>query len=256
MVKRWHGLDFHHEWLVQQNVWQGCSFLWIWQRLKRVVISPDCLPIYQYDHALWEELFPTVLTSFTSLLEQPQSPQAIPASSPGASSNTGPVNSSCTSLSSSPTTSPSNSSCSPSSSVTVDTKTAFVPQPSEPLFIHDLRICAANDCSRGQLATLNLPPSWIPDDDIELVVDPGCLNNPLQSPVRPSESAITKGYRLMHAATGEDSDDEDFDTAVKFGDLGVFDSRALDIVWKHQKLPPLSLESKKRKIGWKLQAPH
>ena len=27
--------------------------------------------------------------------------------------------------------------------------------------------------------------------------------------------------------TGEDSDDEDFDTAVKFGDLGVFDSRAL-----------------------------
>ena len=56
--------------------------------LKRVVISPDCLPIYQYDHALWEQLFPTVLTSFTSLLEQPQSPQAIPASSP-ASSNTG-----------------------------------------------------------------------------------------------------------------------------------------------------------------------
>ena len=56
------------------------------------------------------------------------------------------------------------------------------------------------------------------------------LNNPLQSPVRPSESAITKGYRLMHAATGEDSDDEDCDTAVKFGDLGVFDNRALDIV--------------------------
>ena len=59
----------------------------------------------------------------------------------------------------------------------------------------------------------------IPDDDIELVVDPGCINNPLQSPVRPSESAITKGYRLMDAATGEDSD-EDFDTAVKFVDLG------------------------------------
>ena len=49
--------------------------------LKRVVISLDCLPIYQYDHALWEQLFPTVLTSF-SFLEQPQSPQAIPASSP------------------------------------------------------------------------------------------------------------------------------------------------------------------------------
>ena len=118
----------------------------------------------------------------------------------------------------------------------MDTKTAFVPQPSEALFIHDLRICAANDCSRGQLATINLPPViQIPDDDIELVVDPGRLNNPLQSPVRPSESAITKGYRLMHAATGETSDDEDFDTAVKFGDLGVFDSRALGIWMKASK---------------------
>ena len=76
----------------------------------------------------------------------------------------------------------------------------------------------------------------IPDDDIELVVDPGCLNNALQSPVRPSESAISKGYRLMDACpTGEDSDDEDFDTAVKFGDLGVFDSRALDIWMKASK---------------------
>ena len=203
--------------------------------LKRVVISPDRLPIYQYDHALWEQLFPTVLTSFTSLLEQSQSPQAIPANMPAAS-NTGPVSSSSISLSSSYATSLSNSSCSPSSSVKVDTKTTFVPQPSEPLFIHDLRICAANDCSGGPLATLNLPPViQIPDDDIELVVDLGCLNNPLQSPVRPSESAITKGYRLMDAATREDSDGEDFDTAVKFGDLGVFDSRALDIWMKASK---------------------
>ena len=36
----------------------------------------------------------------------------------------------------------------------------------------------------------------------------------------------------MDAAIGEDSDDEDFDTAVKFGDLGVFVSRALDIWMK------------------------
>ena len=164
-----------------------------------------------------------------------QSPQSIPASSP-ASSNTDPVSSSSTSLSSSPATSPSNSSCSLSSSVTVDTKTAFIPQPSEPLFIHDLQISAANDCSRGQLASLNLPlVIQIPDDDIKLVVDPGRLNNPLQSPVRPSESAITKGYRRMDAATEEDSDDEDFNTAVKFGDLEVFDSRALDIWMKASK---------------------
>ena len=88
------------------------------------------------------------------------------------------------------------------------------------MFIHDLRICAANHCStRDQLATLNLAlVIQIPDDDIQLVVDPGCLKNPLQSPVRPSESAVTKGYRLMDAVTGEDSDDEDFDTAVKFAD--------------------------------------
>ena len=45
--------------------------------LERVVISPDCLPIYQYDYALWEQLFLTVLISFTSLLEQQQSPQAV-----------------------------------------------------------------------------------------------------------------------------------------------------------------------------------
>ena len=39
----------------------------------------------------------------------------------------------------------------------------------------------------------------------------------------------------MDAAAGEDSDDEDFDTAVKSGDLGVFDSRALDIWMKASK---------------------
>ena len=39
----------------------------------------------------------------------------------------------------------------------------------------------------------------------------------------------------MDAATGETSGDEDFDTAVKFGDLGVIDSRALDIWMKASK---------------------
>ena len=34
---------------------------------------------------------------------------------------------------------------------------------------------------------------------------------------------------ILGAATEETSDDEDFNTAVKFGVLGVFDSRALDI---------------------------
>ena len=39
----------------------------------------------------------------------------------------------------------------------------------------------------------------------------------------------------MDAATGETSDDEDFDTAVKFGVLGVFDRRALGIWMKASK---------------------
>ena len=39
----------------------------------------------------------------------------------------------------------------------------------------------------------------------------------------------------MDAAAGDDSEDEDFNTAVKFGDLGVFDSRALDIWMKASK---------------------
>ena len=39
----------------------------------------------------------------------------------------------------------------------------------------------------------------------------------------------------MDAATGETSGNEDFDTAVKLGDLGVFDSRALDIWMKASK---------------------
>ena len=39
----------------------------------------------------------------------------------------------------------------------------------------------------------------------------------------------------MDGAAGEDSDDEDFDTAVKFGNLGVSDSRALDIWMKASK---------------------
>ena len=43
----------------------------------------------------------------------------------------------------------------------------------------------------------------------------------------------------MDTAAGEDSDDEDFDTALKFGDLGVFDSRALGIWMKASKAPSI-----------------
>ena len=84
-----------------------------------------------------------------------------------------------------------------------------------------------------------------------MVVDTGCLNNPLQSPVRPSESAISKGYRLMDACqTGEDSDEEDFDTAVKFGDLGVFDSRALDTWMKASKASSIKFRVQEEEENW------
>ena len=253
----------------------GNDFLsYEWDRgLKRMVMSPECFPTYQYDHALWEQMFPTVFTSVTSFLEQPQIPAAIPGSSPAnipATSPTGPASSLVTSsatspasgpmntrtnlsstsshtfdttsstglvsslsrsLTSSPATGPANGSCSPTSSHTVDARVAFDPESSEPF--RDLRICAAKNCSRGRLATLKLPPVMqIADDDIQLVVDPGRLSNPLQSPVRPSESTINKAYKLMDEASGEDSDDEDLNTTVKFGNLGVFDSRALNIWMK------------------------
>ena len=154
MVKRWHGQDFHHEWLVQQNVWQGCSFLWIWQRFKT---SGNITRLFTYvsikimimhcGSSSFLQFWPVLLHCWNPFQLAAQLPATLAQSAalPQASHEA-------------PLLALHNSSCSPSSSVTVDTKTAFVPQPSEPLFIHDLRICAANDCSRGQPATHNLPP--------------------------------------------------------------------------------------------------
>ena len=50
--------------------------------------------------------------------------------------------------------------------------------------------------------------------------------------------------------TGEDSDDEDFDTAVKFGDLGVFDSRALGIWMKASKASSITFRVQEEE-NWK-----
>ena len=163
-------------------------------------------------------MFSTVLTSFTSFLKQTQSPAAIPSSS-SSSSSTGPASSFAMSSTTSPGSSPVNTrtNCSPSSSHTVDTTSStglvsspaprstsrpatsaangsysptsshtihaivgFDPESPEPLYFHDLRICTANNSFRGNLVTLNLPPVMqIAHDDIQLVVDPWRLNNPL-----------------------------------------------------------------------------
>ena len=241
-------------WIVSMNdlfnkIFGDDFFSYEWDRgLKRMVISPECFPAYQYNHTSWEEMFPATIpggspasisaTSSTSLASSPtMGSTTSPASSPTnycsptyisshtieATSTTGLVSIPTMSSTSQPTSCPTNINCSPS----------FDPGLSVPLFFNDLRVCAANNSTRGQLATLNLPPViQIADDNIQLVVNPVHLDNPLQLPVRPSESAITKGYRVVNEASGEDSDDEDLDTAVKFGDLGVFDSRALDIWMK------------------------
>ena len=102
---------------------------------------------------------------------------------------------------------------------------------SAPSYFEDLRACATSKTStRGQLSSYNLPPViQIADDKIELVYCPERLSNPLKLSFRPSEFAVRKGYRLINHASGYESDDEDLDIAVKFGDLGVFDTRAMDI---------------------------
>lgn len=289
----------------------GDDFLsYEWDKgLKRIVIAPECFPVYQYDHGLWEKMIPSILTSFASCLGQQQSPVTSPenclnnistnsssglnssspmssstnsapsqtvddssstalpstlfmSSSPSPASNSTNVNcsptfsqtvddSSSTVLPSSPFMSsatnhashPANANCSSTSSDTAVAKVGFDPGSSVFLFFNDFRFCATSNGTRGQLATLNLPPVMpIADDDIQLVVNPLRLNNPLQLPVRPSESAVSKGYRLVNEATDEESDDEDIEAAVKFGDLGIFDVNTLDIWTKASKAATIKLK--------------
>ena len=178
------------------------------------------------------------------------SPSASPASSPSASPTTSPspspassksarsassVTSTPTSPSAKPASSKSVGSFSPVTSTSASPSTGSAPSPSTnpttvPSYFEEFRVCAAKNTTRGQIATLNLPPVLqIEDDDIQLVIGPDRINNPLQLAVRPSESALTKGYRLINGANEQDSDDEELDVAVKMGDLGVFDCRELDI---------------------------
>ena len=138
---------------------------------------------------------------------------------------------------------PANANCSSTSSDTAVAKVGFDPGSSVLLFFNDFRFCAASNGTRGQLATHNLPPVMpIADDDIQLVVNPLCLNNPLQLPVRPSESAMSKGYRLVNEGTDEESDYEDIEAAVKFGDLGIFDINVIDIWSKASKAATIKLK--------------
>ena len=248
--------------------------------LKRMIISPDSFPCYEHDYALWEETLPKEVTSSTCLPAQPQSCSSSDATnlamSPGASS----ASSSLSNPSSSPPTSPdantatgpaiSPVTCSPNSSAsspatssvagtasspatnptsclvtsqTVDSKAA-----SASSYFEVLRVCAVSNSTRGEIASFNFPPVvQIANDNIQLVFGPERLSNPLNLTVRPSECALTEGNRLIHGASGEDSDDEDLDIAVKFGHLGVFDWRAIDIWMKASKAASIKRRAQEEK---------
>ena len=104
-----------------------------------------------------------------------------------------------------------------------------------PSFDADLKACASSKITRGQLATLNLPPVvYIADNSIQLIAGAQCLSNPLKLTVRPSEPTLNKCYQLMNQASYDSGDSvkEDQDISVQIGDLGAFDYRALDIMMK------------------------
>lgn len=89
----------------------------------------------------------------------------------------------------------------------------------------------------------------IANDNIQLVFGPERLNNPLTLTVRPSESALTEGNRRINGASREDSDDEDLDIAVKFGHLGVFDCRAINIWMKASKAASIKRRAQEEKVA-------
>ena len=96
-----------------------------------------------------------------------------------------------------------------------------------PPYSRDLRTCANKATTRCQLAVLNLPLVFnIQDDEIELVIDPRHLSNPLVLGRRPSESTVRKCQQLLSQARDEDDEPN---VALKVGYLGVFNRHSLEI---------------------------
>lgn len=198
-----------------------------WDRAKgQMIISPNSFPTYVYDHALWEKSYPvpgsnsSVPCSVSHIVSSSsESPVVtpLPPTSQSASVISRPV--------SGTTSSRCNTSKLPCSSLPVSNIATTT-------YVADLMVCATADATRGQLSTLSLPPvAQIPDHCICVVSDPERLNNPLQLMFRPSETALRKGYQLIDQANNDsESEDEDHQVAVKFGELGVFDCRAIDVL--------------------------
>ncbi|KAJ7373369.1 hypothetical protein OS493_012961 [Desmophyllum pertusum] len=179
----------------------GDDFLvYQWNKVQRsVCIAPDSFPCYTYDHALWEEALqaaepselnfqakcpPSGVTSFTAPTSPPNdNPQPVSSASKVSA---------------------------PPPGKSKDSNTPMCTSTPKPSYLADLRACASSNSTRGQLATLNLPPVvQIADGNIQLVNNAERVNNPLQQSVRPSESALKKGCELMKRAGGEVDDSRD-----------------------------------------------
>ena len=184
--------------------------------LRSVVISPESIPAFNCDRAVWED----ALNSLSSTVK---------------SNSVGTTNTSAAPLNvkvgfdhKPPATSSKQLSL-PEHTTALKQKFDCKQPVSLPSYSSDLRACVNKASTRCQLAKLNLPPVvQIEDDEIELVSDARHFINPLMLGARPSESTVSKCQQLINQASNED---DESDVAIKLGNLGVFRTHALDI-WR------------------------
>ena len=182
-----------------------------WDKIKRSVnISPESIPAFNIDHALWESAFKSLCPSAqsnpsgTPILTTSPSPKSVSTPKPDLNIPQMPLS---------------------TSSKTSSSSTAVVsPQ------CTDLRICVNGNATRGQIAMVNFPPVvQIKDDDIKIIIGPKHLTNPLMLGVRPCESTIRKCQELLSQAN--EDDDEVSDVAIQLANMGVFDEHMIEI-WR------------------------
>ena len=192
----------------------GVHFLeYEWDKIKRSVnISPESIPAFNIDHALWESALKSLCPSAqsnpsgTPILTTSPSPKLVSTPKPDLNILQMPLS---------------------TSSKTSSSSTAVVsPQ------CTDLRICVNGNATRGQIAIImvNFPPVvQIKDDDIKIIIGPKRLTNLLMLGVRPCESTIKKCQQLLTQAN--EDDDEEPDVAIQLANMGVFDEHMIEI-WR------------------------
>lgn len=183
-----------------------------WDKGKRsVIISPESIPSYNCDHALWESALKSLCPSTQSRFSG--TPILSPSLSPkSAITLKGDLNI-------------------PQMPLATSTKTSSSSTAVIPSHCTDLRVCVNGNTTRGQLAMLNFPPVvQVKEDNIKLIVGGTRLTNPLVVGVRPCEATVSKCQQLLSQANNLE-DDQDPDVAVQLGNLGVFDQHSLEI-WR------------------------